>query len=164
MNHGGHMLCSAIRGTCWVSLGKLRQGRHVTSSVTQRRDLAGLPGPRGFGEKWGTASSVELPGPDPAPGVGHIRGGTCMCSQDLPAQPCLPVCGHVCSQHRTPVPVHVTHLLRGSKDPTGTGTADSQGALGRVGALLGIVGGQGVGWGLRVSCAPGEGMECLVLR
>lgn len=50
MNHGGHVLCSAIRGICWVSLGKLRQGGEVTNPTTQGRGLAGLAGPRGFGE------------------------------------------------------------------------------------------------------------------
>lgn len=127
MNHGGHTLCPAIRGICWVSLGKLRQGGHVTSPTTQGRGLAGLPGPRGFGEKGGhslqqgTARARPCPRAQVGPraGAGHKCGCTHVCSQDLPARPCLPAGEHVCCQHHAAVPTPVTRPLQGSVGPNG---------------------------------------------
>lgn len=46
--------------------------------------------------------------------VGHSSTHTC--GQELPAQPCLPLCEHVLP---APVPMHVTRPLQGSKGPNG---------------------------------------------
>lgn len=99
VNHGGRMLCSAIRGICWVSLGKLRQGGHATSPSTQGRGLTALPGPGGFGES------------EALPTAGNSRG------QTLPQDPdgTLGWCGAHTQFHtrvaRTRLPSCVSHCV-----------------------------------------------------
>lgn len=94
----------------------------------------------------------------PWAGVGHVHGCTRVCSQESPARPCVPVCEHVCFQHRAPVPGHVTHPLRSSKELNRAWHHRVSAGHWEGWCSAGNGGGQGAGWGLWVSCAPGEGM------